>query len=144
LTVPLLEDPDYDLLGYRFQWRTNGVLFRDTTNAAYSDAVPAIAATAPTLLSCTVTPFDGTGFGPSTVPQAVVGPAVELEIASAGPNQVSLRWPISGVPFVAEWTTNLFAPMWTPLTNYVDQSSGENMSTGRVSGASQFFRLRWP
>jgi hypothetical protein len=144
LTVPLLEDPDYDLTGFRFQWRTNGVLFRDTTNAACSDAVPATAATAPTLLSCTVTPFDGTAFGPSTVAQTVVGPQVVIRIASAGPGQVSLHWPTSSVPYVPEWTTNLVAPMWTPLTNYVGQSLGENVTTGIVSGASQFFRLRWP
>jgi hypothetical protein len=144
LTVPLLEDPDYDLTRFRFQWRTNGVLVRDTTNAAYSDAVPATTAAAPTLLSCTVTPFDGTAFGPPTIAQTVVGPPVELEIASAGSNQVSLRWPISGVPYVAEWTTNLSAPVWTLFTNPVDPSSGENVSTGMASGSTQFFRLRWP
>jgi murein DD-endopeptidase MepM/ murein hydrolase activator NlpD len=144
LNVPLLEDPDYDLVSFRFQWRTNGVLARDSTNAAYSDALPAIAAAAPTLLSCTVTPYDGSAFGPPTVVQTVVGPAVQLKIASASPGHVSLHWPISGVPFVAEGTTNLSPPMWTALTNRVDQASGDNVITGGVSAASQFFRLRWP
>jgi murein DD-endopeptidase MepM/ murein hydrolase activator NlpD len=144
LTVPLVEDPDYDLVSFRFQWCTNGVLVRDTTNAAYSDALPAVAPTAPTLLSCTVTPFDGTAFGPSTVAQTVVGPPVELKLTGTGPNQVSLSWPISGVPYVAEATTNLSALSWTALTNHVDQSSGENVMTGTVSGPSQYYRLRWP
>jgi hypothetical protein len=144
LTVPLLEDPDYDLVSFRFQWRTNGVLVRDTTNAAYSDALPATVAVAPTLLSCTVTPYDGTVFGPASIAQTVVGPPVELRIASVGSGQVSLSWPISGVPYVPEGTTNLPAGSWTSLTNEVDQSSGENVITGIVSGTSQYFRVRWP
>src|SRR5262249_53440724 len=144
LTVPLVEDPDYDLVSFRFQWRTNGVVFRDVMNAAYSDAVPAIAATAPTLLSCTVTPYDGTAFGPSTNVQTVIGPPIALKVANSGPNQVALSWPITGVPYMAEGTTNLSALFWTVLTNLVDQSTGQNVSTVPVSGESQFFRLRWP
>jgi murein DD-endopeptidase MepM/ murein hydrolase activator NlpD len=143
LNVPLAADPDYDLVRFRYEWRTNGILVRDTTNAAFADALPAVAAAQPTVLSCTVTPYDGTAFGISNIVQTVVGPPIQLKIAATAPNLVSLHWPVSGVPYVPEGATNLSAS-WVSLTNYINQSSGENVTTSTVSGESHYFRLRWP
>lgn len=144
LAVPLWIDPDYDLMRFRFQWRTNGVLFREITNAAYSDTVPALSAAAPTLLSCTVTPYDGTAFGPSSEAQTVVGPPIQLKIQLVAASQISLRWSTSSVPDVIEAATNSSASVWTMVTNSVGQDSGENVSTAVVAGMPRYFRLRWP
>src|SRR5262249_9143994 len=81
LTVPLLEDPDYDLMRYRYQWSVDGVPIRDVTSAAHADAVPRGVALPGGVLSCTATPFDGALYGPPvTVQVAIPGPGVQLSI----------------------------------------------------------------
>jgi hypothetical protein len=147
LTVPLLEDPDYDLMRFRFQWRTNGQILRDVTNAAFSDAVPRASAAPGDLLTCTATPFDGSAFGPPVTAQALVagGPPMSLTLLSAASNMVSLRWPASHASFVLESVTNLAATnLWMVVTDVVITNAGQNIVTNKVTTATRFFRLRWP
>ena len=53
------EDPDYDIVRYRYQWRVNGAVVRDVTSAALSDALPSRSARLDDIVSCSVTPSDG-------------------------------------------------------------------------------------
>ena len=55
----LLADPDYDVVRYRYEWRVNGVLVRDVTTAAQSDALARQHLTAGAAVQCSITPSDG-------------------------------------------------------------------------------------
>lgn len=55
-----MDDKDYDVLRYRYEWRVNGVVVRDVTTAALSDAIPVGTVALGDQLQCTVTPSDGT------------------------------------------------------------------------------------
>lgn len=55
----LVDDPDYDVVRYRYVWKRNGAVIRDVINASLADAVPAAACAPGDVLSCTVTPGDG-------------------------------------------------------------------------------------
>lgn len=66
-TVPLCEikhplivdDPDYDVVSYRYLWTVNGKVVRDVTTAAHSDALATDLFAKGDRLECTVTPTDG-------------------------------------------------------------------------------------
>lgn len=69
-------DPDYDLPRFRYLWKVNNVVVRDTVSAALSDAIPRNTAQSGDTLSCTVTPSDGVADGPtSTLSVAIATPA---------------------------------------------------------------------
>ena len=94
-TSLVTEDPDYDLVRYRYQWSRNGVLIRDRVSAALSDAVPKGSYQAGDTLTCKVTPSDGTASGPSaTVSFAncdgTLTPAGKSFAAAGGVGSVSL------------------------------------------------------
>jgi murein DD-endopeptidase MepM/ murein hydrolase activator NlpD len=67
------EDPDYDLVRYRYQWKVDGLSVRDVTSAALSDALPRGTAQLGSNVSCTVTPSDGTLSGPAVTTSVQVG-----------------------------------------------------------------------
>jgi hypothetical protein len=146
VTAPLTVDPDYDLMSYRFQWRTNGVLIRDVTNAAFSDAIPRNSAGNGDLVTCQVTPYDGKVFGPPVLAQALMpgGAPLPLKVLSAAGNQVAIRWQTSQLNYVLESATNLTSNAWTTVTGAAVVVGSENVITSTVSGSSRFFRLRWP
>lgn len=60
------DDPDYDVVSYRYQWKVNGATVRDVTLGAMSDAVPRDTLRFGAEVVCTVTPSDAGGVGPST------------------------------------------------------------------------------
>jgi len=66
-TSLILEDPDYDIISYRYQWTVNGASVRDVTSAALSDAIPKGTAGPGSDVRCTVTPSDGQASGPSAM-----------------------------------------------------------------------------
>lgn len=66
LTVPLHEDPEWDVVKYHYVWTVNGVVVRDVTTAAQSDAIPAQSAAPGARICCSVTPSDGTVDGPGS------------------------------------------------------------------------------
>lgn len=72
---PLLDDPDYDLLRYRYIWTADSVVIRDVTTAASSDVVPHHSAAAGTVLRCEVTPMDDDVSGPTSSVEVIVGAA---------------------------------------------------------------------
>jgi hypothetical protein len=59
------EDPDYDIVRYRYRWLVNGRPFRTVTSAALSDAIPRATALPGQQLTCRVTPSDGRLAGPT-------------------------------------------------------------------------------
>jgi len=62
-TSLVAEDPDYDIVRYRYQWLVNGSEIRDVTSAALSDAIPKNSARAGEEVTCKVTPSDGKASG---------------------------------------------------------------------------------
>jgi murein DD-endopeptidase MepM/ murein hydrolase activator NlpD len=146
LQVPLLEDPDYDLVSYLYQWRANGQTIRTVTNAAFSDAIPRNLLHPGDLLTCTVTPYDGSAFGSPTVTQTLIagGTSIQLTAFNVSQNQIAIRWPTSQVNYAVEFVTNLPAATWTTLTNLPTVVSNQNVVTLTNNGGKKFFRLRWP
>jgi murein DD-endopeptidase MepM/ murein hydrolase activator NlpD len=146
LSFPLLDDPDYDLVRYRYQWKLNGAIVRDRTNAAVADAVPRALAQTGDFLSCTITPLDGVTNGQSVTVSTFVGGAVRpwLEVTRLGEAGFRLSWAASGPPYTLELATNLITPIWQPLTNGISQSGGQNIITNPGNGNPRLFRLRFP
>ncbi len=58
-TSLVTEDPDYDIVRYRYRWTVGGRLVRSVTSAALSDVVRQGAAAAGDVVRCFVTPSDG-------------------------------------------------------------------------------------
>jgi hypothetical protein len=73
LTSLIGEDPDYDLVRYRYEWRSGSKLLRSVTSAASTDLLAADLVHVGDRLSCRVTPSDGRRVGPLAVARAIVG-----------------------------------------------------------------------
>jgi uncharacterized protein (TIGR03437 family) len=82
-TSLLFEDPDYDIVRYRYQWRINGAVVRDVTSAALSDAIPKDLAHNGDQLTCTVTPSDGRLSGPAATATARYGASALTSVSAA-------------------------------------------------------------
>jgi len=67
-----LADPDYDVVRYRYEWRANGVVVRDVTTAAQSDALGRQHAVAGTALTCTVTASDASASAQPSIASVTV------------------------------------------------------------------------
>jgi hypothetical protein len=76
-TSLVAEDPDYDIVRYRYQWFVNGSEIRDVTSAALSDAIPKNSARAGEAVTCTVTPSDGKASGAGTTSTVQIGGATD-------------------------------------------------------------------
>ncbi len=55
----ILDDPDYDVVSYRYVWTVNNTVVRDVTIAAHADALAVDQFAKGDRLECTVTPSDG-------------------------------------------------------------------------------------
>lgn len=66
-TSLVTEDPDYDIVSYRYEWKVNGRVVRRVTSAALTDLLPAGTAKGKDKVSCRVVPSDGKKSGPATV-----------------------------------------------------------------------------
>ena len=64
-TSLVAEDPDYDIVRFRYRWTAGGRVLRQVTSAALSDALRNDAARPGETLSCEVTPSDGKLRGPN-------------------------------------------------------------------------------
>lgn len=80
----LVDDPDYDVLRFRYVWRVDGVVRRDVEHAGRADAFPAGIAPAGSTLQCTVAASDGAASAPAAAAAAVVGGA-PLALAAPAP-----------------------------------------------------------
>jgi serine protease len=89
-TSPILEDPDYDILRYRYRWSVNGTVVRDVTTAALSDALRKGMTNAGNSVTCTVTPSDGVLSGAAASSSATIS-------ASSTGNVLQNGIPVSGI-----------------------------------------------
>jgi murein DD-endopeptidase MepM/ murein hydrolase activator NlpD len=76
-TSLVAEDPDYDIVRYRYQWLVNGSEIRDVTSAALSDAIPHNSARDGEVITCTVTPSDGKASGVAATSTVRIGGTTE-------------------------------------------------------------------
>lgn len=66
-TSLLFEDPDYDLVRYKYVWKVNNRVVRTVTSAALSDVLSRDKVKKGDRVICTVTPSDGKANGPAAV-----------------------------------------------------------------------------
>lgn len=66
------DDPDFDVVRYRYRWTVNGQTVRDVVTAAHSDALASDQVTGDALVRCVVTPSDGSLNAPSASASAFV------------------------------------------------------------------------
>ena len=59
VNAPLFDDPDYDIVRYRFVWTVDGAKVRDIVSAGVSDCLPAGTAHPGSRVFCLVTASDG-------------------------------------------------------------------------------------
>lgn len=146
VNAPLLDDVDYDLVRYRYEWKVNNVTIRNVTNGAFADALPHSIARNGDFLTCTVTACDGVTNGPPVTVSGFVGGPVRprLNVERLGASSFIVSWPTSGTPYLLELNTNLSTTNWLAVTNGLGQSSGQNVITNPGSGELRFFRLRFP
>jgi hypothetical protein len=69
----VLDDPDYDLVRYRYVWDVNGSVVRDVVSAGQSDVLPRYSAASGQTVTCTVTPSDGSLAGDPANTSVFVG-----------------------------------------------------------------------
>ena len=62
-TSLVAEDPDYDVVSYRYEWRINNRLLRSVTSAALTDLLPAGETKPGNKVICRVVPADGKSVG---------------------------------------------------------------------------------
>ncbi|HSF39293.1 MAG TPA: M23 family metallopeptidase [Thermoanaerobaculia bacterium] len=66
-TSLIFEDPDYDLVRYKYVWKVNNRVVRTVTSAALSDVLAKGKARKGDRVICSVTPSDGRANGPAAV-----------------------------------------------------------------------------
>jgi Peptidase family M23 len=66
------EDPDFDIVRYRYRWTAGGRVLRTVTSAALSDVLRVGLVRSAQQVACSVTPSDGRASGPSVRASAVV------------------------------------------------------------------------
>jgi len=71
-TSLLLDDPDFDIVRYRYQWTVDGTVVRDVVTAGQADAIAHSTACPGAVVSCMVTPHDGQVDGPPAMVQATL------------------------------------------------------------------------
>jgi hypothetical protein len=73
-TSLVAEDPDYDIVRYRYRWTVGGKLVRAVRSAALSDVLRRGAARSGQDVRCSVTPTDGRLSGPTATSVASAVP----------------------------------------------------------------------
>jgi len=69
-TSLVTEDPDYEIVSYRYRWTVDGKVVRTVRSAALSDVLRKGLAAPGTRLGCSVTPSDGRLAGPTAAVQS--------------------------------------------------------------------------
>ena len=71
-TSLVFEDPDYDVMRYRYQWTVGNRIVREVTSGGLMDALPRDVARTGDRVTCRVTPNDGTLDGPAASAEVIV------------------------------------------------------------------------
>jgi len=78
----IFDDPDYDVVRYRYLWKVDGLVVRDMVSAGRADCIPHESLVSGKKVECIVTPSDGVQDGQSVT--ATVREAVGSVIARVG------------------------------------------------------------
>ncbi len=141
LTIPPLQDPDYDLVSYAFHWFINGVSYRHVTNAAFADAIPRGVVFPGDSLRCVVTPYDGQQFGSSI--EGIIPGTGRLALSIVFKNsQVVVSWPTSVLSYALQVASD--ADAWSNEFRKPFPSGDRLFVTNSVQGSARFFRLKSP
>ncbi|HWN93481.1 MAG TPA: M23 family metallopeptidase [Methylomirabilota bacterium] len=140
LNFTLTDDPDYDLVRYRYEWRVNSNTVRIITNAALSDAIPHHTAQAGDTLTCTVTPSDGVTDGPSATVSTEFIPV--LHVRRSHENAI-ITWPLWATNFNLQGATNLTSSNhWSNVGVATNEVNGTKSVSWPLTSLTNFFRLR--
>lgn len=71
-TSLLHEDPDYDVMRYRYQWTVGNRIVREVTSAGLTDVLPRDAVRPGDRVVCSVTPNDGVLDGPGASAEVII------------------------------------------------------------------------
>ncbi|HYO16164.1 MAG TPA: M23 family metallopeptidase [Thermoanaerobaculia bacterium] len=71
-TSLISEDPDFDIVSYRYEWKVNGRPVRSVTSAALTDLLPAGTAQPKDRVTCRVVPSDGRRRGQAAIAALVL------------------------------------------------------------------------
>ncbi|TAH38486.1 MAG: M23 family metallopeptidase [Planctomycetota bacterium] len=97
LTDAVVDDPDYDVLTYRYTWTVDGVVARAVEHAAHADALPGGSAAAGQSVQCTVRASDSLLEGGAALDVLVLGGApLELAAPEPGTAGTANTWPLDG------------------------------------------------
>jgi len=80
-----IRDLDWNIVRYRYVWKINGTTVRDITHAGMADAIPRGSASSGDIITCTITPNDGTVNGAATVLSHAFGCYPNCDSSSASP-----------------------------------------------------------
>lgn len=94
----VLDDPDYDIVRYTYEWTVDGTPVRSVVSAARSDALPHHTGSNGQVVGCRVTPSDGTASGSPVQVVRVLGAA---QVPSLGPKGLALLTLLLGAAGVA-------------------------------------------
>jgi hypothetical protein len=78
------DDPDYDLVRYRYHWKVNDITVRDVITAGHKDVLPRGTASGGDAVTCVVTPKDQAVDGPSSTAVATIGVFTISNYCTAG------------------------------------------------------------
>ena len=143
LTIPAVQDADYDLVSYEYRWYVNGALVRHTTNAAFADAIPRGLVATGDWLRCVVRPYDSQQFGPAT--EANIGKTLPppLQISRADNGVVVISWPTSAVIYTLQASSKLNSE-WSSASGTAVRTGSRLYQTNDASGGARFYRLEGP
>lgn len=90
-----LDDLDYDVVHYQYEWAINGEISRDIASAARSDILQSGLVKSGDVVTCSVTPSDGATSAPTVTESIVIGGNIATAVAEthteAPPEVLSLR-----------------------------------------------------
>jgi len=107
------DDPDFDVVRYRYRWFVDGEMVRDVTLASHSDAIPQGLAPPNARVRCEVTPSDGELSATAAQTETVIVGLPDCYCDLTGDNRVNsadlsvllAEWGASAVDFDADGVT---------------------------------------
>ena len=131
-----------------YQWQRNGANLANggVYAGVLTNALTLTAVTTANAGNYTVAVTNTAGAVTSSVAMVNIAspPAVTAGAGTPGQLQLSANT-LTGLTYVVQMTTNLAAPVWTPILTNITGSAGTiNFQTNTTAAPSQFYQLRFP